>query len=107
MVFNHSAGNTVCSETMCSVASNFISKPNAEREGSDGRHVRLVEKQEWLSNHISKHNYRNDRAAISHYTYYENLQRKNGPHSMDSENSPGLMDANRMALLKLAMNHQG
>ncbi|KAF7129182.1 hypothetical protein RHSIM_Rhsim10G0146100 [Rhododendron simsii] len=43
MVFNHSAGNTVCS-----AASNFISKPNAE-------------------------------------------------------NSPGLMDANRMAVLKSAM----
>ncbi|CAK9182808.1 unnamed protein product, partial [Ilex paraguariensis] len=29
------------------------------------------------------------------------------PHSMDSETSPVLMDANRMALIKSATNHQG
>lgn len=28
-------------------------------------------------------------------------------HSMDSETSPGLLDASRMALLKSAPNHQG
>ncbi|CAK9162372.1 unnamed protein product [Ilex paraguariensis] len=34
-------------------------------------------------------------------------ERMKHPHSMDSETSPALMDANRMALLKSATNHQG
>lgn len=34
-------------------------------------------------------------------------ERMKHPHSMDSESSPQLLDANRMALLKSATNHSG
>ncbi|KAG5567298.1 hypothetical protein RHGRI_002754 [Rhododendron griersonianum] len=44
-------------------------------------------------------------ASVLAMKMYE--ERMKHPHSMDSENSPGLMDANRMALLKSATNHQG
>ncbi|KAH7864840.1 hypothetical protein Vadar_034494 [Vaccinium darrowii] len=44
-------------------------------------------------------------ASVLAMKMYE--ERMKHPHSMDSENSPGVMDANRMALLKSATNHQG
>ncbi|XP_057508307.1 transcriptional corepressor LEUNIG_HOMOLOG-like isoform X2 [Actinidia eriantha] len=44
-------------------------------------------------------------ASVLAMKMYE--ERMKHPHSMDSETSPSLMDANRMALLKSATNHQG
>ncbi|GFY99501.1 EamA-like transporter family [Actinidia rufa] len=44
-------------------------------------------------------------ASVLAMKMYE--ERMKHPHSMDSETSPALMDANRMALLKSATNHQG
>ncbi|KAA8550638.1 hypothetical protein F0562_002322 [Nyssa sinensis] len=44
-------------------------------------------------------------ASVLAMKMYE--ERMKHPHSMDSEASPALIDANRMALLKSATNHQG
>ncbi|KAF3435994.1 hypothetical protein FNV43_RR23086 [Rhamnella rubrinervis] len=44
-------------------------------------------------------------ASVLAMKMYE--ERMKHPHSMDSEPSPALIDANRMALLKSATNHQG
>ncbi|GAV70686.1 WD40 domain-containing protein/LisH domain-containing protein [Cephalotus follicularis] len=44
-------------------------------------------------------------ASVLAMKMYE--ERMKHPHSMDSETSPTLIDANRMALLKTATNHQG
>ncbi|KAL3531120.1 hypothetical protein ACH5RR_010442 [Cinchona calisaya] len=44
-------------------------------------------------------------ASVLAMKMYE--ERMKHPHSMDSETSPALVDANRMALLKSATNHQG
>lgn len=44
-------------------------------------------------------------ASVLAMKMYE--ERMKHPHSMDSETSPALIDANRMALLKSATNHQG
>lgn len=44
-------------------------------------------------------------ASVLAMKMYE--ERMKHSHSMDSETSPALMDANRMALLKSATNHQG
>lgn len=44
-------------------------------------------------------------ASVLAMKMYE--ERMKHPHSMDSDTSPALMDANRMALLKSATNHQG
>ncbi|PSR94917.1 Transcriptional corepressor like [Actinidia chinensis var. chinensis] len=44
-------------------------------------------------------------ASVLAMKMYE--ERMKHPHSMDSETSPALMDANRMTLLKSATNHQG
>ncbi|PSS14082.1 Transcriptional corepressor like [Actinidia chinensis var. chinensis] len=44
-------------------------------------------------------------ASVLAMKMYE--ERMKHPHSMDSETSPALMDANRMALLKSVTNHQG
>lgn len=43
-------------------------------------------------------------ASVLAMKMYE--ERMKHPHSMDSETSPALIDANRMALLKSATNHQ-
>lgn len=44
-------------------------------------------------------------ASVLAMKMYE--ERMKHPHSMDSDTSPALIDANRMALLKSATNHQG
>lgn len=44
-------------------------------------------------------------ASVLAMKIYE--ERMKHPHSMDSETPPALLDANRMALLKSATNHQG
>lgn len=44
-------------------------------------------------------------ASVLAMKMYE--ERMKHSHSMDSDTSPALMDANRMALLKSATNHQG
>ncbi|KAL5562094.1 hypothetical protein UlMin_031841 [Ulmus minor] len=44
-------------------------------------------------------------ASVLAMKMYE--ERMKHPHSMDSETSPALIDANRMALIKSATNHQG
>lgn len=44
-------------------------------------------------------------ASVLAMKMYE--ERMKHPHSMDSETSPAIIDANRMALLKSATNHQG
>ncbi|EXC24195.1 Transcriptional corepressor LEUNIG [Morus notabilis] len=44
-------------------------------------------------------------ASVLAMKMYE--ERMKHPHSMESETSPALIDANRMALLKSATNHQG
>jgi hypothetical protein len=44
-------------------------------------------------------------ASVLAMKMYE--ERMKHPHSMDSETSPALIDANRMALLKSATNHPG
>lgn len=44
-------------------------------------------------------------ASVLAMKMYE--ERMKHPHSMDSEASPALIDANRMALLKPATSHQG
>ena len=44
-------------------------------------------------------------ASVLAMKMYE--ERMKHPHAMDSETSSVLMDANRMALLKPATNHQG
>lgn len=44
-------------------------------------------------------------ASVLAMRLYE--ERMKHPHSVDSETSPALMDANRMALLRSATNHQG
>ncbi|KAJ4728500.1 Transcriptional corepressor LEUNIG [Melia azedarach] len=44
-------------------------------------------------------------ASVLAMKMYE--ERMKHPHPMDSETSPGLIDANKMALLKPATNHQG
>ncbi|KAF7148050.1 hypothetical protein RHSIM_Rhsim03G0091700 [Rhododendron simsii] len=95
MVFNHSAGDTVLRDRVLGDLSNFISKPNANSTNGSKRAPATTTNVAAVATHSTT----NDRAAISHCTCYENVQRKNGPHSMDSENSPGLMDANRMAFL--------
>ncbi|KAG5556869.1 hypothetical protein RHGRI_007200 [Rhododendron griersonianum] len=125
VVFNHSTGDTVCSETMCLAASPTLFRSPMPRE----KEMMEAMSGSWRSRSgfsiilaniiidstngskrapatttnaaaVATHSTVNDRAAISHCTCYENVRRKNGPHAMDSENSPGLMDANRMALLK-------
>lgn len=44
-------------------------------------------------------------ASVLAMKMYE--ERMKHPHSMESETSPALIDANRMALLKSATNHPG
>ena len=44
-------------------------------------------------------------ASVLAMKMYE--ERMKHPHSMDSEASPAIIDANRMAILKSATNHQG
>lgn len=44
-------------------------------------------------------------ASVLAMKMYE--ERMKHPHSVDSETSPALMDANRMALLRSATNQQG
>lgn len=44
-------------------------------------------------------------ASVLAMKMYE--ERMKHPHSVDSETSPAVMDANRMALLKSATNRQG
>lgn len=44
-------------------------------------------------------------ASVLAMKMYE--ERMKHPHSMDSETSPALIDANRMALLKSGTHHQG
>lgn len=44
-------------------------------------------------------------ASVLAMKMYE--ERMKNPHSMDTETSPALIDANRMALLKPSANHQG
>lgn len=44
-------------------------------------------------------------ASVLAMKMYE--ERMKHPHSVDSEASPALIEANRMALLKSATNHQG
>lgn len=44
-------------------------------------------------------------ASVLAMKMYE--ERMKHPHAIDSDASPGLIDANRMALLKSATSHQG